>query len=116
MQRDKASLLDTARSATLVMEFVSGMDKITLAEDVKTQAAILYEIIIIMGEAVKRLSTEFIDEHPEILWGEIRGMRNRLTHEYDKVDINIVWDTIQNDIPQFLAAIQPLLPIEEESE
>ena len=43
-------------------------------------------------------------------------MRNRLTHEYDKVDINIVWDTLQNDIPQFLAAIEPLLPIEEESE
>ena len=38
MQRDKASLLDAARSATLVLEFVSGMDKVTLAEDVKTQA------------------------------------------------------------------------------
>lgn len=115
MQRDKASLLDAARSANLVLEFVSRMDKVTLAKDVKTQAAILYEIII-MGEAVKRLSNEFINEHPEISWGEIRGMRNRLTHEYDKVDINIVWDTIQNDIPEFLAAIEPLLPIEEESE
>ena len=73
----------------------------------------LYHFLI-LGEAVKRLSSEFRLKHPDIPWSSIAGMRNRLIHDYDEIDLEQVWDTSQTDVPIFLAMIEPLLPVEEE--
>lgn len=54
----------------------------------------------IIGEAVKRLSTEFTVRHPEISWQDIAGFRNVLIHEYAAVNVATVWDTLQDDIPK----------------
>lgn len=56
-------------------------------------------VIIQIGEYVNRLSDEFKAEHPQIPWNEIIGMRNVHTHHYESVIEEIVWETIQNDIP-----------------
>ena len=65
MSRDKASLLDIAGSAQLISEFAQGLEKTELAANLEKQSAILYQIVII-GEAVKRLSVEFRQQHPEV--------------------------------------------------
>lgn len=52
-----------------------------------------------IGENAKRLSDEFINKHKEIPWHLVRGMRNILTHEYENIDFDEVWDTVINDIP-----------------
>ena len=54
------------------------------------------------------------DAHPEVPWGDIVGMRNRLIHEYFRVDLGKVWDTIKNDLPRLIALIQPLVPPDEQ--
>ncbi|GAB4200402.1 MAG: DUF86 domain-containing protein [Coleofasciculaceae cyanobacterium] len=113
MSRDNQTLLDLARSARLIIEFQQGIDKAALATDIKTQSAMLYHFLI-LGEAVKRLSPEFRLQHPEIPWSSIAGMRDRLIHDYDEIDLEQVWDTSQTDVPIFLAMIEPLLPVEEE--
>lgn len=113
MSRDNQTLLDLARSARLIIEFQQGIDKPALATDIKTQSAMLYHFLI-LGEAVKRLSPEFRLTHPEIPWSSIAGMRDRLIHDYDEIDLEQVWDTSQTDVPNFLAMIKPLLPVEEE--
>jgi uncharacterized protein with HEPN domain len=77
----------------------------TFAEDLKTQSSVLYQIEII-GEAVNRLSPAFTQAHPEIPINAIRGMRNRVVHEYKEVDSKILWEVIQTNIPQLLQQMQ----------
>jgi len=112
MSRDNQTLLDLARSARLIIEFQQGIDKAKLTNDIKTQSAMLYHFLI-LGEAVKRLSPEFRIQYSEIPWSAIAGMRDRLIHDYDEIDLEQVWETAQIDVPNFLAMIEPLLPVEE---
>ncbi|MDJ0731827.1 MAG: DUF86 domain-containing protein [Crocosphaera sp.] len=68
----------------------------------------LYQVIII-GEAVKRLSPEFRKQYSHIPWRDIAGMRDILTHQYDRVNLNTLWDVIQQDIPKLLELIEPIM-------
>lgn len=112
MERDQASILDAVRFAELILEFTEGMDEQIFYCDLKTQGAVLYEITI-LGEAFRRLSLEFREEHPEIPYSKVIGMRNRLTHDYGKVDLDVVWRVIKTDIPELLALLKPLVPTED---
>jgi uncharacterized protein with HEPN domain len=109
MPRDEAILLDIAHAARLVLEFKEGMDHATFLQDLKTQSAVLHQLMVI-GEAVKRLSLDFRAKHPEIPWPLIAGMRDNLIHGYDIVDLDEVWRTAKTDVPELLRLIEPLLP------
>ncbi|NER33331.1 MAG: DUF86 domain-containing protein [Oscillatoria sp. SIO1A7] len=106
--RNETSLLDAARAAKLVQEFISGMEQTAWLEDIKTQSAVLYQITV-LGEAVNRLSEDFCNQHSGVPWAAIVGMRNRIVHEYDDIDLEIIWETAQESVPEFLEAIEPLL-------
>jgi uncharacterized protein with HEPN domain len=109
MSRDSASLLDIINAAKRVLLFTKELDKSALANNEEKQSAILYQIIVI-GEATKRLSLEFRAQHPTIPWKDIAGMRDILAHQYDRVNLNTLWDAIQTDIPELLSMIEPLFP------
>jgi len=66
--------------------------------------------IIILGEAVKRLSFEFRQSHPSVPWDEIAGMRDRCIHGYDNVDLDIVWDVASHHAPQVIAYLERIVP------
>ena len=65
-----------------------------------------------IGEAVKRLSEDFRAGHPEIPWLRIAGMRDKLIHAYDAVDLDEVWKTITKDIAPLISFLEPLVPQE----
>ena len=109
MARDEAVLLDIVRAAQLVLEFRQEMDKTAFFDDLKSQSAILHQLMV-MGEAVKRLSAEFRARHSEVPWMLIAGMRDKLIHGYDIVDLEQVWQTAVGDVPELLSLIEPLLP------
>ncbi len=109
MTRDPAHLLDMLNEARLVQRFARDMDRDALDRDTLRQYAIVHSIMII-GEAARRVSQEFRDEHPEIPWKDIVGMRSQIIHDYDEVDLNIVWRVIQTGIPELISLIDPLVP------
>jgi uncharacterized protein with HEPN domain len=109
MSRDEAALLDMARALRLIIEFTQQMEEPSFLDDLKTQSAVLHQLLV-LGEAVKRLSPEFRARHPEIPWTLIAGMRDNLIHEYDSVDLEEVWRTTERDVPRLLASLEPLLP------
>ena len=112
MWRDEATLLDIAQAARRIISFVQGVDEASFAANAEKHWAVVAQLLII-GEAVTRLSYEFRSLHPEIEWAKIAGMRNRLIHGYDTIRWDVVWRTATEAVPQLLAQIEPLLPTEE---
>lgn len=106
--RDRATLLDILRACRLPCQFIEGLDRDTFLDDLKTQAAVLHEIMIV-GEAVRRLSEGVQTANPALPWRQIAGMRNRLIHRYETVDLEEVWRTATSDIPKLIAQIEPLV-------
>lgn len=111
MGRDEGALLDVAKAARAVLTFTQGLQREQFLEDFKTQSAVLYQMIVI-GEAVKRLSFELRRRHPEIPWAPMAGMRDHLIHGYDIVDWDEVWRTATRDVPDLLNKMEPFLPQE----
>ena len=109
MRRDDATLLDIQNAAQLALEFVRGVDKAAFVADAKTHSAVLHQLLV-LGEAVKRLSREFRDAHSELPWRVMAGMRDNLVHEYDSVDLDEVWKTVQDDLPKVISALKTLIP------
>lgn len=109
MSRDDATILDILRSARLVGKFIGGMDKPAFLDDIKTQSSVLYRLGVI-GEAVKRLSPEFRSRQPGVPWKEVAGMRDKVVHDYDEVDLDEVWKTATADIPRLIEFLDPLVP------
>lgn len=107
MSRDREILLDIIQACNLVREFCRDLDLKTFSRDIKTQSSVLYQIVII-GEAINRLSPEFMQSNPQIPVNAIRGMRNRVVHEYKEVDVVILWEVIKISIPQLLELIESI--------
>jgi len=110
MSRDDATLLDVVQHARLMLELLDGYDRDRFLADIRTQLAVVTRLFEILGEAVKRLSPSFRDQHPGVPWREIAGMRDFLIHGYDRIDLSRVWDAAIEDIPRLLAVIEPQLP------
>jgi uncharacterized protein with HEPN domain len=62
-------------------------------------------IMELLGEAVKRLPTELRDRYPAVPWKLVVGMRDRVSHGYDAIDYQTLWDTAQHDVPRLLATV-----------
>lgn len=107
--RDEDTLLDIIIAARRIIEFQKGQSKAEFMQDAKTQSAIQHQLMI-MGEAVKRLSDEFRAQHSELPWSPVAGMRDRLIHAYEKVSLDIVWDTIVVAVPDFLSQLESISP------
>lgn len=105
MWRDEATLLDILRAAHLALNFRGSLDRTGFLSDLKTQAAVLHELLV-LGEAVKRLSSEFRDRHQDIPWKSIAGMRDRLLHGYDDVDLELVWKTLSDELPVLVKRLE----------
>jgi uncharacterized protein with HEPN domain len=80
------------------------MPKVKFWEDTQCQDAVMRRLEII-GEAARRVTSETRTKFPDLPWNDMTRMRNFLIHEYDDIDLNIVWDTLQKDIPPVLEAL-----------
>jgi uncharacterized protein with HEPN domain len=106
MKRSFSTFLKAAR---LAIEFKGPADKAEFLEDAKTQSTVLHQLLIV-GEAVKRISPEFRAAHPEVPWKLIAGTRDKLIHFYEGVDLEEVWKIVTSDLPELIRLIGPLAP------
>jgi uncharacterized protein with HEPN domain len=109
LDRDRASLLDLRLAAQRVLDFVGDQSFGSFFEDLKTQSAVILQILI-LGEATKRLSAGFRDQYPEIPWSQIMRMRDKLIHHYESMDPGEIWQAAREDIPALLAFLDRVLP------
>lgn len=100
-------LQDILDAIDRVSSYVEGMTYADFLFDRKTQDAVTRNIEII-GEAARSLSAQFKEEHPDIPWEEIVGMRNVIVHEYFGILPDVVWDVIQNELPPLRSQIAKL--------
>lgn len=112
MNRDTIHLVDILKSARMVREYVAGSSRRAFLGNPQLQDSVIRRIEII-GEGAGRVSQEFRDENPDIPWAAIRGMRNALIHRYDDIDVDIVWETVEQDIPRLIGQLEGLVPGEE---
>ena len=111
MSRDDTYLVDILESVKIALGYVSGKSWDEFYEDIQCQDAVVRRIEII-GEAARRVSQGTRDKYPQIPWREMTSMRNLVIHEYDVVDINQVWDTVQNKIPPLIEELAKIVPPE----
>jgi len=90
-------LNDILESITDIKEFTKGITFENFVRDRKTFKAVVRSIEII-GEAANKIPQNIWEKYPEAPWQEIIGMRNKLIHEYFGIDLNIVWQTIEEDL------------------
>jgi len=108
MSRDPQLLLeDIEESCCRIRDYTKGMNRDSFGQDQKTIDAVLRNLGII-GEATKRLPSDLCMKAPEINWRRIAGMRDILVHDYFGIDIDIVWDVVNEKLPALHQAVQHL--------
>lgn len=108
MDKTNSYLFDKKIACDRIQQFIEGMDLDTFASNFMCQDAVIRRIEII-GEASGKIASSFQEAHQEIAWHRMKGMRNRLIHDYNEIDIELVWQTIQNDIPDLKKKIEIIL-------
>lgn len=113
MWRDEAYLLDILIAARQILKFNALVTRDEFERDLQLQLATM-KLLENIGEAARNISLELREAHPEIPWTSMIGMRNRLVHEYFRVNLARAWETVQDDVPRLIQLIEPLVPPEDE--
>jgi len=109
MSRDLPHLLDIWQAAHKIKSLTQNVSRDDFMQDEMRHTAAIYQLIIV-GEATKRISSEFREQNPAIPWKQMAGMRDVLIHSYNDVDLELVWEAATQSIPDLIAWIEPLLP------
>jgi uncharacterized protein with HEPN domain len=109
MSRDaRVYLEDILESIRRIKTYTAGVDQEGLAADELRLDAVVRNLEVI-GEAVKRLPEDLTQRHSHVEWRKIAGLRDILIHHYFGIDAGIIWDVVQNKLPDFEHQIRAIL-------
>ena len=108
MQRDKAWVHDIVASMRLAIAYLQGRSFDQFSVDSECVDAVVRRLEVI-GEAAKHLSAPLREKHPEIPWQKMAGMRDRLIHGYDDVNLEDVYKVVNQMIPVMLPQLEAIL-------
>jgi len=98
-------IIDAAEEA---IAFCSNRSRQDLHQDRMLNLS-LVRLLEIIGEAARGISPEFRNSHPEIVWKKMAGLRDRLIHGYFDVNLDVVWETITEDLPPMVAKLRNIV-------
>lgn len=104
----KLFLEDITNSILNIEEFIKGISHTSFLKDKKSQSAVIRELEII-GEASKNIPQEVRDKHKELPWRDMSRMRNKLIHGYFNINLDMLWKTIKERIPEIKSKIEKIL-------
>jgi len=105
---DRIRIQHMLDAANKTRSFVAEREREDLDQDEQLSLS-LQRLIEIIGEAAKKVSAEGRAQAPRIPWPKIGGMRDRLIHAYFDVNLDILWDTIVDDLPPLVAELEAVL-------
>ncbi len=105
---DSVYLRHITDAIEIIEEYIHGLSNDQFLSYGMAKDAVVREIEII-GEAANNISDEYQQSHPEVPWGKMIGIRNKIIHEYFSVNFSIVWDTVQDDLPILKESVKKLL-------
>ena len=110
MSRRPVDLLieDVWEAMEKIERYVSGLDHDAFVKDEKTVDSVVRNLEII-GEATNRLPADFKAKHPQIEWHKIVGLRHRIVHDYFGIDLEIIWEITQKDLPELKSKLAQIL-------
>jgi uncharacterized protein with HEPN domain len=111
MSDDHAHALDILRAAGAITRFMDRRTQQSFFDDDLLQSAVLYQFTV-LGEACRRVSADFRSANPGVDWFGITGFRNRIVHNYDDVDLDVVWDIARTDLPALITVLDAIVPEE----
>ena len=107
MRDDRARLCDMVGAIDNIQKYaVRGRDHFINDELVRTYIVHHFQIL---GEAGTKLTTNLKDRHPEIPWPKVLGMRHIIVHDYFRVDYDIVWDVVVNELPTLKTQLKKII-------
>ena len=108
MSRSALLLLeDIEKSCERIVRYTAGLTRDQVFVDEMRFDGVLFNLHVI-GEAVKKLPTELRKKYSDIAWREIAGLRDFIAHAYFALDLDILWDAIQQDIPALLSRVREM--------
>lgn len=109
MSRDYSLYLDDIQiAASKILAYTSGMTYDDFVNDPKTFDAVVFNLEVI-GEAVKHIPDELRARYPDVDWKRIAGLRDIIAHGYFGLNRQVLWDVVQNRIPELLQNVQQIL-------
>lgn len=98
---------DIINAIEKIQQYSAGMERSAFRTDGKTQDAIERKLIVI-GEAASHIPSNIVQKYSSIPWREMRDMRNFAVHAYWGVKPEVVWDTVQRDLPSLLPMLRQI--------
>jgi len=109
MRDDPAKVLDIHLACTDVLEITAGVERAAFNDNRVLQLA-LCRLLEVIGEAARTVSEEYRLDHPEIPWAGIVGLRHKIVHEYFRLDLDMIWRIVAEDVPPLARTIATLIP------
>lgn len=98
-------ILDYAKTS---LEFIENTSYEEFSSDKKIVFATVRALEVI-GESSNRISNDLKEKYSQLPWIEMRGLRNRIIHNYDDIDYVIIWNVLKNEIPKLIAQIELII-------
>lgn len=106
--KDRIIIQKIIRYIEDVEEYIEGIEAIDFLDDKKTITACAFTVSQI-GEISKDISNETQEKYANIPWKSIKGMRNKIVHDYENVDLSVLWGTIKNSLPDLKDELKRIL-------